>query len=167
MLNKVVNSLYKIINPISLAIHHIGAYFIALMMFLVALDVVMRYFLDKPIVGSYELSEQMLGIVVAFCLAYTGVVKGHIRVEVLVERLPQKAQEIIGSIMVFIEMSLVALLSWRALVHIKTVIHSGWATSQLEIPHYYFIPLLFIGLVLFFMVLLAQFLETLSKAVTK
>jgi len=60
------------------------------MMLLSTADVVLRLF-GKPIPGTYELVGFLGTVVVSFALAFTSIEKGHIAVEILVEKLPQRA----------------------------------------------------------------------------
>jgi TRAP-type C4-dicarboxylate transport system permease small subunit len=61
------------------------------MMLLSAADVILRLF-GKPIPGTYEWVGFLGTFIVSFVLAFTSMGKGHIAVEILVGRLPQRLQ---------------------------------------------------------------------------
>ena len=58
-----------------MAANGIGMVSLAAMMFLIAADVVLRYFFNKPITGDYELVQFMLVIMISLGLAYCGLRK--------------------------------------------------------------------------------------------
>lgn len=163
MLKSVVNVLNKSISRATWITNLVGVYLIALMMLLVAYDVIARYVFNSPLKGSYELSEYMLGISLAFALAYTGYVKGHIRVELITERFPQKIQLAFERVTLFLSASFVGLLCWRGTVLAQNTLNTNWKSPQLGISNYPFIFLMVFGLALFFLVLLTQFLESFLK----
>ena len=61
-------------------------------------DVFLRYLFNSPILGSYELTEFMMAILVFGSVAYTMVVKGHVTVDLVITRLPARAQAILECI---------------------------------------------------------------------
>src|SRR3989304_3501853 len=73
-------------------VHRIGGGFLALMMFITAADVFFRYVFNRSIAGAVELNEVMLILVVFFSVAQAAVSKEHVRVELLVSRLPVSLQ---------------------------------------------------------------------------
>jgi TRAP-type C4-dicarboxylate transport system permease small subunit len=54
------------------------------MMLLVAAEVFLRYFFNSPILGTTEIIEFMMVVLVFFGLAYTQTRKGHIGVDVVI-----------------------------------------------------------------------------------
>ncbi len=75
-------------------IAYLGACFagwlVPLMMLLVVVDVFMRYVMNRPLMVSDEFSAYMLVALSFFGLAYTWREKGHVRIEILVNRLPPR-----------------------------------------------------------------------------
>ena len=56
-------------KSVARGINGVGVTALTLLMLLTAVDVCLRYLFDSPITGSYELSEFMMAILVAFGLA--------------------------------------------------------------------------------------------------
>lgn len=63
-----------------------------MLMLLVGADVVGRYIFGRPVYGAFEVSEAFLSFVVFLGLAYTQHMKGHIKIEMVVQRLPARAR---------------------------------------------------------------------------
>ncbi len=87
-----------------------GGILVGMMAFIFA-DVLMRYFFNNPIEGSYEITEQILMVsIVFFALAFAS----HIRVTFAVERLPRKVNIAIRSITLLLAVSFFIVLAWQS-----------------------------------------------------
>lgn len=166
-LSKAADSLNRVVRPASGAIHSVGVGVLALMMLLTASDVTLRYVFNRPIVGAFDLTEYMMPIVVAFGLAYCAVMKGHVRVDLVVARFPQRAQAIIDSITGLLGLGLFSLITWQCCVYIKVLFDSKLASAVLLIPAFPFVGVVAFGSALLTLVLLADFLDFLSQAVRR
>jgi len=89
-LEKFVQRSQKGIFPVTKIAAYIGAAMLALLVIIPLIDITMRRLLNKPLAGSYELSEFALGLMVFFTLAYCAVKGIHIVVDVATARLPEK-----------------------------------------------------------------------------
>ena len=166
-LSKAADSLNRVVRPVTGVFLGVGVAVLVLMMFLTAADVTGRYVFNRPILGSVELTEFMMATVVAFCIAYCAVMKGHVRVEVIVSRLPQRAQAIIDSITCFVGLGLFSLITWQCFVNMKLLFASKLTSSVLLIPVFPFAGVVGIGSACLTLVLLTDFLDSLSQAVKK
>ena len=79
---------------------------IAVIMFLICAEVVFRYGFNNPILGTVEISEYMLVCIVFLGLGYTQLIKGHIRIELVLERLPEKLQHILRIVALFVGLAI-------------------------------------------------------------
>jgi TRAP-type C4-dicarboxylate transport system permease small subunit len=82
--------LSQILNKIADICGHIGAVLVPLMVFLVAVEVFMRYVLKNPPMVADEFSAYMLVALSYLGLAYTWRRGGHVRITLLVSKLPVK-----------------------------------------------------------------------------
>lgn len=72
-------------------------------------DISMRFFFNQPILGVTELNELLMVFAVYLGIAYTQTVKGHVRMELVIEHLPVKAKlvlEILVYLMVIVGFTL-------------------------------------------------------------
>ena len=65
---------------------------LAFMLIFTLTDVVMRAF-GKPIVGDFEIISFLGAVVVGFAIPYTTLLKGHIIVDFLIEKLPKNVRD--------------------------------------------------------------------------
>ena len=138
-----------------------------MMMFLVAVDVTLRYCFSSPIAGSVELVELMMVVVVFLAVAYTASRKGHVAIELIVSRFPKRVQAIIDIFTYFLSLGLVALIIWRSVVRANYVWLESHTSAVLSIPIYPFVFIIALGCALLAVVLLANFIDALARAVRK
>jgi len=135
------------------------------MMFLTAADVTLRYVFNRPIPGSYELTEFLMAILVAFALAYTQVHKGHVSVDLVISRFPPRAQAVINTITIFFSLGIFAIITWRSIVYAGNVRLEGFVTSALDIPIYPFVYVVAFGSAILCLVLIYNLFEHLHQVV--
>ena len=166
-LSKAADALNKVIRPVSKWFHSIGVGILAVMMFLTAADVALRYVLNKPLLGAFDLTEYMMAIIVSCGLAYCAIKKGHVKVDLVVSRFPQRVQAIIDTITGLLGLILFSLISWQCFVYMKLQLASGVTSSVLLIPVFPFVGVVGLGSALLTIVLLSDFLNYLSRAVSR
>lgn len=162
-LDKAGDSLDKLLKPVSRVVNTIGVSTLAVMVSLVGANVILRYLLKRPIMGTVELEELMLVVLVFFGLAYTAILKGHVRVDMLVHRFSQPVQAAINSITSLLTMGLCSLIAWQSVVLALANWERGEKTALLQVSLYPFLLAMAFGSALFSLVLLAEFLHSLAQ----
>ncbi len=137
------------------------------MMALTFFDVLGRYIFNRPIAGSYELTEYMMAIVVSFSIAYCATHKGHVSIDLVTSRFPQRVQAIIDCITCLLGLSLFSLITWQCALYTKRVFVSTLVSWTLQLPAFPIVGLVTLGSAMFCLVLIAHFFDFLSKAVKK
>ena len=90
--------LKKIVYPLCSCLAYIGAGLSMAMALIVFLDILLRTFFNKPMLGVIELETFMLAILCFFSLAYTKIGEGHVRVDIFVGKLPSRFRAVIDGI---------------------------------------------------------------------
>ena len=166
-INKAARLISRGISLMSRFINSIAAGILAVMMFLTATDVLLRYFLNRPITGSLEMTEYLMVILVSFGLGYCTLLKGHVTVNLFVSRLSPRTQAIINSITYLFSFGLIALITWQSILYISFVRHPKITSSVLHIPTFPFVTILAFGMAVFCLVLLVQFVDFVRQGVRK
>jgi len=166
-LNKVIHALKSVVNPVVRIINYVAAGVLGLMMFITAADVLLRYIFNRPISGTMELTSYMMVIVVGFGLSYCALVKGLISVEVLTSRFSPGVQAVLNCITYFFSFCFFSLVTWQSILYIKLMFESNLVSAVLLIPTFPFIAALALGSLVFTLVILVNFLDYLSQAVSK
>lgn len=90
-----------------------GMFMVIPMMLLTSAEVVGRAVWSRPIPGTVELSSYMLAIFVLLGIAYTHQLKGHVRVEMLLMHLPDRAAAFLDLCTTLLSLFIIALLAWQ------------------------------------------------------
>lgn len=80
--------LERIAHRLSALFARLAGTMVVLIAFSVSTDVVTRNLIGRPVLNSYELSTYLSAIAIAFGLSHTALCGAHIRVDVLIARLP-------------------------------------------------------------------------------
>jgi len=166
-LQGIIDKFYKVIKPVSTVSNSIGMVALAVMMILTAVDVTLRKTLNMPIIGAYELIQFMMAITVAFGLAYCGVEKGHVTVDLVENRLSKRNRAVLNMVTGFLGLVIAILITWQTCVHITKLYDSKVLSQVLLIPIYPFVGLVAFGIALYALVLLVHFLEFIREGTNK
>lgn len=101
----------------------------ALIMLLTCFEVVMRYFLNRPTLWSVEISEYLLVACAYLGLAYTLEHGGHVRVELIIDRLQPGARRVLNIIAYTLAVIFAAVLTWQTLAQALTSLARGAKSS--------------------------------------
>jgi TRAP-type transport system small permease protein len=162
-----VNQFDKWLTRITKWLQAIGLVFLALLMFLTAADVFLRYFFNRPILGSLELTQAWMVISISFSIGYTAIVKEHVLVDLFVLRLKPRAQEIATCITTFIAFIFYSLVAWRTIFQILISYNANAVSSALRLPDWIFIIFILIGFVILALVTLLHTLQNIGKLTGK
>ena len=107
-----IKTYMKIVNSVTRKCGLFGALMLTGLMLLTAGDVILRYFFNAPILGSYELTEFLLVAMVFCAIPWATLQKANVRVDLLVGRLPLKVRAIFDSVSCFMSLFVTALFAW-------------------------------------------------------
>ena len=103
------------VHPVSKVMSRVASVFLFLMMLLTVTDVFLRKVYSKSILGTVEVTEFMLLIVIFFTLAHTEVLNGHVKVDLVMSRFGSRAQAVVDMITQFVCFVLSVLITWSTL----------------------------------------------------
>lgn len=158
------SGLIKIIISLSRVVNIIAMVSLSAMMLLTVLDVFLRYIFKRPIADSFELTEYLMVCTGAFALAWCAAKGGHIRVDLVVSRFSPRVQAVLDGITHLFGLGICSLIAWRSLSEALVVRKT---TTLLGVPAYPFYLVLTLGFALLCLVMVAQLIEYLCKAVRK
>lgn len=108
---------------------------LAFMLLFTLTDVVMRAF-GKPIVGDYEVISFLGAVVVGFAIPYTTLLKGHIIVDFLIEKLPKNTRDGMEVATRIIGIALFLWIGWNFVDMSLDLIKSKEVTPVFRLPYY-------------------------------
>lgn len=140
----------------------IAGFAIIIIMLLSTADVVLRLF-GKPIPGAYELTGLLGTIVVSFALGFTSLEKGHIAVELLYRKLPQRTQLAIETFTNIVSFLIFGLITYQAFIYALDIRKSGEVSPTLQMPVYPFIFGMSFGFGLLCLILIAESIKSMKR----
>jgi TRAP-type C4-dicarboxylate transport system permease small subunit len=158
-----INQMDKGLSKVTKWAQMVGLVFLALLMFLTAVDVFLRYVFNRPILGSMELTQAFMVISISFSIGYTAIVKEHVIVDLFVLRLPPRGRDIASCITTFISFVLFALIAWRSVNQILISYKARTISSAIHLPEWVFVAFVLVGFIILALVTLLQFLQYLGK----
>jgi TRAP-type C4-dicarboxylate transport system permease small subunit len=138
----------------------LGMFLAIPLMLLTVGDVMGRSFFNKPIPGTFELSEYMLAVIVLLGAAYTQQVKGHVGVDFLTSRFSPRTQAVLQAVTTFAGLLVIGILVWQGYLE---SIHEKAVSDQLRVPQWPFKLLVAVGGLLLWLELLLDFIASVLK----
>ena len=129
-------------------LRNIAMILMALMMLFVAMDVIGRYFFNRPFKGSSDLIELMMGTAVFFGMAFCTGSNGDARVDILYTKMPLRLKSGLDCITMLATFLLYSAISWRLALRAWGYIREPFTsptTDLLHIPYWPFLCLAAFG----------------------
>ena len=117
------------------------------MMLLNVTDVLLGKLFNKPIIGSYELTQRILMCAVFAAFAYGQSKKAHINMTILIALMPRPLRFAIFSLMSLLSIFAAGAMTYAAAVQLGVTIDMGYMTEVLYIPlwPFYVVEMLAMG----------------------
>lgn len=140
----------------------IAGCFLVAMIVLTCANILLRL-VWLPVKGTFELMGFLGAIVTAFALGYTQTERGHIAVDILVQRFSKKTQRILNGTNYFICMIFFAFAGWQIAKWATTIWKTGEVTETLRIIYYPFTYGVAFGCFVLSLILLVDLLKSLVE----
>jgi len=137
------------------------------MMMLTTVDVICRYFFNSSILGVYEITEFMMVCLIFFSLSFAQKLKGHVAVNLLVDRFSYKRQHFFDSCNYLVSIIFLLLIAWMSFSQGIELFHSNRVSGNLTIPVYPFFFVLTLGCVAMALELLKDLIATIRGMLKK
>ena len=158
-----MNRFERVINSLSKWLNWVAGVALVLMLIVIVADIIGAKLFKWPIPGGIDIVGLLGVVVIAFAIAQTQVIHGHIEVEFFVMRLPEKARNVIAGIVYSLGMLLFVLLGWQSYDFGHTLQASGEVSMTLGMPVYPFVYGIAFSCIVVFLVLLLQYLKEVLK----
>jgi TRAP-type transport system small permease protein len=143
---------------------------LVIMMLLTVVDVLLRYTLNRPILGSTEITELIMVPMAFAAIIWCTASKAHLHVDLL-DRISPKIKNVLDIIFYFLYVALFSLMAWRTLLEalrmMPTGQSSGETTRLLSIPEYPFYMLISLACAIIVLLVLVHIWTTISLLTKK
>lgn len=133
-----IERIHRKMEWLSSNLTYLGSIALFAMMSLTTVDVVGRYFFNKPVLGAFELTEFLVLILIFSFLAPSQAQKSHVAVDLVFQHLPKSLRSIIDIFNHLLCLVFMALIAYRGYVRAFEIREFGEATSNLGIIKYPF-----------------------------
>ena len=130
-----METLFRILQKVGKILNHIGGVALTFMMFLTVADVLMRAG-GHPILGTYELVSLTLAIVIGFTIPKVSLDRGHVYMEILLEKLSKRDKAIMNTFTRVLCLILFAIIGYNLMLIGKEFHTSGEVSSTLKLPFF-------------------------------
>lgn len=144
-------------------IGRLGMSMVVLLMFLTAGDSLSRNLLNRSLVGTHELVEFTMAIMVFFSLALSELEKRHVAVDLVYDRLSRRKQRFLDRLVSLLSLTIFALITWQAFLYGIEMWQSRTMSPTLNIPVFPFVLVTAFGTGLLWVVLLVNFISSLAE----
>jgi TRAP-type C4-dicarboxylate transport system permease small subunit len=136
------------------------------MMIMTMTDVLLRKFTNFSILGSVELTELMMVVIVFCSLAQCEADDGHIKVDLIYKRFSPRIRAVLDITTQFLCCVLFCVMAWALYLQAVDMKEWGEVTIDLNWPVYPFVYVASFGCILLALVLFFKFLVALSEVST-
>jgi TRAP-type C4-dicarboxylate transport system permease small subunit len=157
----------KSVHTMARWLNWVAASAIVAVMVIVCLNVLGRGIFGSPMKGTVDMVSLLGAFVIAGAIAYTQVLKGHIRITLFIELLPRPIRIILAGLIDFVGMVLFGITSWQTILFAKGTHEIGELSEVMKIPIAPFVIMVSVGCIALTLVLLTDLIGLLSKGVKK
>jgi TRAP-type C4-dicarboxylate transport system permease small subunit len=148
------------VNKVTQGLAYAGMFVLLPLMLLTSADVLGRVFWNKPVPGTVELSSYILVVFIMSGLAYTHQVKGHVRVTMLLDKLPKPVALCMDVLTTLMSMGVLLVVAWQGW---EIAWDQNTVSDMLRIAQRPFRLLVTVAGICFFLELLLDLLATLGQ----
>jgi TRAP-type C4-dicarboxylate transport system permease small subunit len=145
----------------------VAAWALVGMLVATCVDVVGAKLFLWPLPGGYEAVSLLQVVAIASGLAFAKIEGMHIRVEMVVNILPKRIQQVINSVVSLLGLGLFVLLGWKSIEYGLEFLRSGKVTSTAQFPFFPFALWVAVCCIPICLLLLIDLFNSLQKAVSK
>lgn len=139
--------------------HHISAVIMLALMILTVIDVAGRYLFNRPIRGTFELTEFALVLIVFLALGYAQHNDDHVVIDLLYTQFPKSLQQIVYLLSTLISFAVISLMTWRLILYSGRMVAGNYTTAVLRIPLYPLVLAAALGTACFILAILSSLIK--------
>jgi TRAP-type C4-dicarboxylate transport system permease small subunit len=130
-----METLFRILQRVSKVLSTIGGAALTFMMCLTVADVLLRAW-GRPILGTYELVSLTLAIVIGFTIPKVSLDRGHVYMEIVLEKLSKRDRAIMNTFTRMLGLILFAIIGYNLFLIGSEFRVSGEVSSTLKLPFF-------------------------------
>lgn len=158
------SKLYNTLSSVTKIMNIVGMVILVAMMLLTVSDVFLRYFFNSPIIGGTEVTEYMM-VCLVLGVPWCTLTAKTVKMELIVERLPQRVQSFFDSFTDMIGLFAMSCLSWQLFKEMINAHSIDYSSPVLKIQSYPFFGVLAFAIAMMCIALVANIAKNMVKGV--
>jgi TRAP-type C4-dicarboxylate transport system permease small subunit len=124
---------------------YISALFLFFLMALIFIDVFLRYFFNRPLLGGTELVEFLMALTISLSFGYGQLLKRHVNVEIFYQKLKSRIRAAVDIIIYLLCFGIYFLIAYSAVLQADYLKDAKMTSQVLLIPVWPFRAVLAVG----------------------
>jgi TRAP-type C4-dicarboxylate transport system permease small subunit len=155
------------VERFSLAINrvltHLGSVALAVLMFLTVADVFGRYLFNRPVAGTFELTEMLMVLIVFMALGLAQHHKEHISLDLAYNHFPGRLKSLTDIFVEAVNLVVVVGITWQLYEYSVRMSEGTYTTAVLELPIHPFVILAIAGTVSYVLAIICDLSKSIAK----
>ena len=152
----------KSVNMLARWLNWMAAGAIVVIMVVVCVNVLSRSLFAMPLKGTVDIVSQMGVFVIGGAIAYTQILKSHIRITLFIDKLPKPVRAFMAALIDTIGIILFGIISWQSILFAKGTYEIGELSEVLKIPIAPFAAVVSAGCIVLTLVLVTDLITILA-----
>jgi TRAP-type transport system small permease protein len=161
------NAIQRIVRTISRAISVIAVVALIALVIIICIDVIGGKFFDSPFPGFTGVLGIAQLLAISFAMGLTFFAGHHIKVELVLNRFPQRTQAVVNALTNLLGFILFVLIVWRMIALAVSFQESGQVLDTVYIPLYPFVYATALAFIPVCLGLLVDFVKSLNTVIRK
>lgn len=120
-------------------LHYASCVALVLLMFLTVADIAGRYLLNRPVPGTFELTEMAMVFIVFLALGMAQHRHEHISLDLAYNFFPSRLKQAVDLVVALVSLSVVAAVTGQLYLYSLRMSEGGYTTAVLRLPLYPFV----------------------------
>jgi TRAP-type C4-dicarboxylate transport system permease small subunit len=121
----------------------------------------------KPLPGAYDIVGLLQVVLVAFAIPYFAFRKGHIQVELIVQRFPKRVQQAVDIFNGLVSLGFFVVVTWQCMVLAIGMRKTNEVSMSAFIPHFPFMWMIFFSCALLCLIMFSDLIKSVVSGVKK
>ncbi|MFV0437786.1 MAG: TRAP transporter small permease [Desulfopila sp.] len=153
----------KYLRRITAAMNILSVVSLAVILSIMFVDIVLRYTIKVTILGAYEIIEYFMVVAVAFCMAHTEILDGHVKVTMLTEKLAPAVRRGISLVGDLLQAALLFIVMYANIEQAQYAMAKRAASEVHNIPTFPFYYVIAAGFGVFALVMVLRAVEVVTR----
>jgi TRAP-type C4-dicarboxylate transport system permease small subunit len=144
-------------SALSRLLAYVGAAALALLMLLTVADIGGRYLLNRPVPGTFELTEMSMVLIVFLALGLAQHDKEHIALDIVYNYFSPGLKRSVDWFVDLVNLSVIGAVTWQLFEYSSRMAEGNYTTAVLKLPLYPFVLVAIAGAFAYLLAIVVDF----------